>query len=104
MPTARSEITSAAMDNKIYAIGGFENGRSPTSTVEVYDPITNKWSIAVPLPQPLDHTAAASYNGKMYVVGGDILIGIIYQTNCSSMTHIPTNGPREQTCQLPVVR
>lgn len=71
--TARSEITSAVLDNKIYVVGGFENGRSPTSEVEVYNPVTNNWSTVAPLPQPLDHTAAASHNGKLYVVGGGYL-------------------------------
>ncbi len=41
-----------------------------SSIVEVYDPITGKWTQTTSLPQPLDHTAAASYNGKLYVVGG----------------------------------
>ncbi len=73
MPTARSEITSAVLDKKIHIIGGFEEGHVTTSAVEVYDPITNKWTAAAPLPQPLDHTAAASYNGKLYVIGGGYL-------------------------------
>lgn len=75
MTTARSEITSAVLDNKIYVIGGFENGRSTVSAVEVYDPIANKWTTVAPLPQPLDHTAAAaaSFDGKLYVVGGGYL-------------------------------
>jgi N-acetylneuraminic acid mutarotase len=58
------------LNNKIYIISGFENGHN-TTTVEVYDPAANKWSSASPLPQPLNHTAAAaSYNGKLCVVGG----------------------------------
>ncbi len=73
MPTARSEITSAVLDNKIYVIGGFENGHNTTSVVEVYDPITNKWTTAAPLPQPLDHPAAAAFDGKLYIVGGGYL-------------------------------
>jgi hypothetical protein len=73
MPTARSEITGAALNNKIYIVGGFdETGRSST-IVEVYDPRTDEWitsststttaanSAVAPLPQPLDHAAAASY-------------------------------------------
>ena len=73
MPTARSEITSAVLDGKIYVIGGFEKGHSTTSDVEVYDPVANKWATAAPLPQPLDHIAAASFDGKLYVVGGGYL-------------------------------
>jgi N-acetylneuraminic acid mutarotase len=42
--------------------------------VEVYDPVTDKWATAAPLPRPLDHTAAAaSFDGKLYVVGGGYL-------------------------------
>jgi N-acetylneuraminic acid mutarotase len=41
--------------------------------VEVYDPIADKWTSIAPLPQPLDHTTAASYDGKLYVVGGGYL-------------------------------
>ncbi|MDX1372664.1 MAG: kelch repeat-containing protein, partial [Nitrososphaeraceae archaeon] len=48
--------------------------------MEVYDPSINEWSNNIskvatitPLPQPLDHTAAASYDGKLYVVGGGYL-------------------------------
>lgn len=79
MPTARSEIAGAALNGKIYIVSGFdETGRSSTS-VQVYDPSTDEWATstttgaAAPLPEPLDHTAAASYNGKLYVVGGGYL-------------------------------
>ena len=39
--TSRSEIASVLLNNKIYIIGGFENGHS-TTTVEVYDPALDK--------------------------------------------------------------
>jgi N-acetylneuraminic acid mutarotase len=81
IPTARSEIAGAALNEKIYIVGGFdETGRSSTS-VEVYDPSVDEWTTSIntttgaaaPLPEPLDHTATASYNGKLYVVGGGYL-------------------------------
>jgi hypothetical protein len=40
-----------------------------TDLVEVYDPRTDKWSTAAPLPEKLDHTAAP-YEGKIFIVGG----------------------------------
>jgi N-acetylneuraminic acid mutarotase len=73
MPTPRSEIAGAALNGKIYIIGGYEEGYKRgrnTSAVDVYDPITDKWAAAAPLPQPLDHAGAASHDGKLYVVGG----------------------------------
>ena len=73
MPTARSEIVGAVLNDKIYILGGFDNDDCSTSTVEVYDPVTGNWTRSTSLPQPLDHAAAASFNGKLYVVGGGYL-------------------------------
>jgi hypothetical protein len=54
--------------------------------------MTNKWTNTSPLPQPLDHTAAAVSGGELYVVGGRYLIEMIYQTNYSSTIPLLTNG------------
>jgi N-acetylneuraminic acid mutarotase len=71
MPTPRTEVTAAVLNNDIYVIGGFDESGQVTDIVEVYTSANNTWSTAAaPLPEPLHHTAAASYNGKIYVVGG----------------------------------
>jgi hypothetical protein len=72
MPNPTSEITGALLNNKIYIIGEFENGHSTTS-VEVYDPVADKWPNITSLSQPLDHATATSYNGKLHFVGGGYL-------------------------------
>lgn len=70
MPTPRAEVAAAAIDRKIYVVGGFtENGQN-SSTVEVYDTETDTWSSIEPMPERLDHAMAASANGKLYVMGG----------------------------------
>ena len=77
MPTPRSEITGTVLDDKIYIIGGFDDSGHSTPTIEMYDPLLDKWTQVTSLPQPLDHTTAAaaavSYDGKLYVVGGGYL-------------------------------
>jgi N-acetylneuraminic acid mutarotase len=71
MPTPRTEVTAAVLDDEIYVIGGFYEFGQVTDIVEVYNIANNTWSkAAAPLPEPLHHTAAASYNDKIYVVGG----------------------------------
>ena len=70
MPTPRTEVTAAVLENEIYVIGGFDGSGQVTDIVEVYSIANNSWTKGVPLPEPLHHTAAASYNGKIYVVGG----------------------------------
>src|SRR5918998_4280131 len=70
MPTPRTEVTAAVLEEDIYVIGGFDEFGQVTDIVEVYNIANNTWSTSVPLPEPLHHTAAASFNGKIYVVGG----------------------------------
>jgi N-acetylneuraminic acid mutarotase len=71
MPTPRTEVTAAVLEDEIYVMGGFDEFGQVTDIVEVYNIANNTWSrAAAPLPEPLHHTAAASYNGKIYVVGG----------------------------------
>ena len=68
MSTTRAYLAAAALNNKIYAIGG--QSISP-SAVEVYDPATNMWSAAPSMPAPRIRLAAAVLNNKLYVIGGE---------------------------------
>ena len=76
-PTARTEVAVAALDGLVYVVGGFEQSsswRSPQSSastkVEVYDPVTNRWSSRPDLPVGVHHAGAAVLDGALYVVGG----------------------------------
>ena len=44
----RSTVGCAVLDGKLYAVGG-RDGSSCLSSVEVYDPHTDKWTIAAPM-------------------------------------------------------
>ncbi len=71
MPTNRTEIVSEKIGDKIYVMGGadyLKNGIM--NVVEIYDPINNTWTQSTPLPISIDHTAAVSYEGKLFLVGG----------------------------------
>ena len=37
---------------------------------EVYDPVTDRWSVAPPLPLARHGLAAAALGGRLYVIGG----------------------------------
>jgi Kelch motif len=63
---ARQEVSYiyAPSTGKLYLGGG-------DSTVqEAYDPDTNSWSTAAPLPAALDHIQAVELNGLIYYIGG----------------------------------
>jgi N-acetylneuraminic acid mutarotase len=75
MRIPRSEVAGALLNENIYIIGGFKmnnetNYPSKTETVEIYDTKNNTWTYAAQLPLRMDHVAADSHNGKLYVVGG----------------------------------
>jgi len=79
MPTARAALAAAAVNGKIYAIGGESttliNG-SVLNAVEVYDPCTNTWSTAAAgMPTARKGLAAADANGLIYAVGGANISG-----------------------------
>jgi serine/threonine protein kinase/N-acetylneuraminic acid mutarotase len=68
-PTARLMMAWAVLNNKIWIIGGLQNG-VPLQTVESYDPKTGAWETGPPLPIPLHHAAAATFRGEVVVLGG----------------------------------
>ena len=78
MPTSRDHAFSGVVNNKIYVIGGrIGAGNIPATSnidvVEEYDPATNLWGpIKDRMPTPRSGGGAATYNGKIYVGGGEL--------------------------------
>ena len=70
MTTPRTDFAYAGLNGKIYIIGGFDDKGNTTATVESYDPEENRWATVTPLPEPLDHSGAATDKNKIYVIGG----------------------------------
>lgn len=85
MPTKRGSPVAAAVNGKIYVIGGASThpGSSEpavhparphrsVATVEEYDPATNTWRARSPMPTARNHAAIGAVNGKIYVLGGRV--------------------------------
>src|SRR5207302_289069 len=75
MPNPRNHMGGAALNGKIYAIGGQHKGQqstAPQDEVDVYDPATNTWTQAAPMPRPIGHVTANVFvrNGHVVVVSG----------------------------------
>lgn len=70
MPTPRTEVTAATIGHNIYVIGGLDKSGRILDTVEVFNIDNGSWRTVAPLPEGLHHTAASSFNGKIYVIGG----------------------------------
>jgi N-acetylneuraminic acid mutarotase len=68
--TYRTEVTAVTIGDNIYVIGGIDNLGKALDTVEVYNTKNDSWKKVSSLPQPLHHSAASSFNDKIYVIGG----------------------------------
>jgi N-acetylneuraminic acid mutarotase len=70
MPTARYFLAAAAVNGKIYAIGGHDTSDNELDTNEEYDPATNSWISEANMPTARYKLAAVAVNGKIYAIGG----------------------------------
>ncbi|MEJ2700941.1 MAG: kelch repeat-containing protein [Sedimentisphaerales bacterium] len=76
MPTPRALLATVAWNGKIYAFGGLSTLEVPVNSLqalniaEVYDPKTNTWTQAAPMPQGVWEHSADVIDGNIYVVGG----------------------------------
>jgi photosystem II stability/assembly factor-like uncharacterized protein len=57
--------------NKVYAIGGYSGGFSPTAANYVYDFVTNAWTTGANMPIPVGDYASGVYQDSLiYYIGG----------------------------------
>ncbi|HEX6432990.1 MAG TPA: kelch repeat-containing protein [Gemmatimonadales bacterium] len=80
---SRSYSAGGVIDQKFYAVGG--------TRVEVYDPVTNRWTIRPPLTTPLGGSAVVML-GKLYTFSGSRLTVYDPVTNTATImgSEIPT--------------
>jgi hypothetical protein len=74
MPIYRSEMAAAVLDGRIYVGGGLAGDTQfftgTTTAFQYYDPASNTWANAAPMPAPLHHLGMAALGGRIYVTGG----------------------------------
>ncbi|HEX7166128.1 MAG TPA: kelch repeat-containing protein, partial [Acidimicrobiales bacterium] len=70
LPTARTEVAGAALDGKIFVVGGFLENGAPSPLVDVYDPKTDTWAAGPPFPVAIHHVGIVAARGRVWVAGG----------------------------------
>jgi N-acetylneuraminic acid mutarotase len=63
---------AATMGGRLYVFGGeyFDNGGRVHPEVWIYDPKTDAWTGATPMPTPRHGLGAVALNGEIWLVGG----------------------------------
>ena len=90
MPSERQEISTAALNGKIYVIAGFNEDVRSTATVDVYNPATDTWASAAPIPVANNHNAAAVAAGKLYTFAGIGGATFLYDPASNSWSNVAT--------------
>ena len=69
MITSRSRVAVAVLQNKLFAIGGY-NGLERLSTVEVFESDVKRWKKIASISKPRSALGSAVLNNRLYVCGG----------------------------------
>jgi N-acetylneuraminic acid mutarotase len=70
LPEPRTEVAAAPLHGEIVVVGGFLASGANSRRVDAYAPATDSWRRLPDLPVSVDHAAAASSRGRMFVIGG----------------------------------
>ena len=66
----RTEVAAATLRGEIVVAGGFVATGGNSRRVDAYAPSTDTWRRLPDLPDSVDHAAAASWHGRVDVIGG----------------------------------
>jgi N-acetylneuraminic acid mutarotase len=114
MPMKRGAALAAAVNGKIYVVGGATT-RGPNATeinftlpqmvlgnVEEYNPETNSWAEKTPMPTPRNHAAIGVVDGKIYVIGGRV--GAAFIALSQDISAVEEYDPASDTWSPPKAR
>jgi glucose/arabinose dehydrogenase/N-acetylneuraminic acid mutarotase len=101
-PAQILDAGGAGLGGKLYVVAG-KTATAYRSAVEIYDPATDSWSSAAPLPGPaVENPAVVPHNGKLYAFGGstDAFSGAVQ----NSAVFDPATGQWTPRAPMPTAR
>ncbi|MRR32322.1 hypothetical protein EG834_18785, partial [bacterium] len=107
-PTPVTATGAVLMGEKIYMPGGQMADGKPTAVLEIYDPRTDQWETAAPMPIALSRFALAAFEGNLYVFGGwdgKNYSAAVYQYKAAEDTWLirePMSQPRADSAAAPL--
>jgi N-acetylneuraminic acid mutarotase len=100
MPVGRAMFVAAAIDGRVYCVGGNDHRDNAIPTVHVYDVARNTWAETTRWPTPSVYPCGAAVNGKLYIVGAPTGGG---RTSVVER-YDPATSKWERLADLPTVR
>ena len=73
LPRPRGAAAAVVLEGQLHLIGGASEPAAERASVswhEIYDPKTDRWRAAKPLPGARDHVGCIAHAGRIHVVGG----------------------------------
>jgi len=110
MPTPRNHATAGVVNGKVYVIGGrvagaFIGVSTNVDVTEEYDPATDTWgAVRARMPTPRSAIASGTYNGKIYVTGGEGQTGVYMSTFRALEAYDPATNRWTSLANMPVSR
>lgn len=101
MQVARSSLSVAVVNEKIYAIGGYVEAGVVTGVNEEYDSETDTWAFRTPMPTPRADFATAVCQNKIYCIGGYLSNGTVTGVN---EVYDPATDTWETKASMPTPR
>lgn len=101
-PSARTEVATAAIGERLYVLGGFTGGITATPAMIYYDAAIDAWATAAMYPVPIHHTATASLDGKLYAFGG--YNAVPFRATSASFVYDPGSDTWSPVADLPLAR
>jgi len=102
MPTARDHHAAAALNGRLYAIGGRLNRQYSQNlgVTEEYDPEADRWTRKADLPTPRSGITAAVVKDRIYVFGGEAPSGTFRENEA----YHPASDSWEALAPMPTAR
>jgi len=66
----RQEVGVAAVEGRVYVIGGIGTDQQGSKVVEIFDTQAGRWRLGPSFPIPIHHPSVAEVGSKIYVAGG----------------------------------
>src|SRR3989442_1086382 len=66
----RQEVGVAAVEGRVYVIGGIGTDQQGSKVVEIFDTQAGRWRLGPSFPIPIHHPNVAAVGSKIYVAGG----------------------------------